>query len=190
MIPGNTFTTDPVTGVLLYLNDTAYTPMIQHVMGGIALNDPSKGRLYQQWSISYVNNQILVTASSDPTTPKFTMAVAGVTSVSLAFDNNMGLVIAWTTSVGANLYYYDTPTALYTTRLFPGLTSCRLCVDDPREFNLSQSDVIFGYTYNGNLCYRQQRDRYNIEYIIQPTTKLLVNMGPSSENRLQFNMFG
>ena len=188
MIPGNAFTPTPVLGTFLYLGELPYVPLTQHVMGGIALNDPSKGRLYQPWTVTYDGSSILVNPASDPVV--FTLPAAGVTSVSLAFDNNMGLVIAWTTSTGANLYYYDTPTSSYVTRNFPGIISCRVCVDDPREFYTGNSDVIFGYTIGGNLCYRQQRDRYNVEYVIKTTTKPLIKMGPSSENRLQFDMYG
>ena len=188
MIPGNSFTTSPVARSILYLGGLQYTPLTQQVMGGIALNDPSKGRLYQQWTVNYDGSHIVINPISQAAV--FTLAAAGVTSVSLAFDNNMGVVIAWTTGAGANLYYYDTPTAMYITRYFPDISSCRVCVDDPREFNSGQSDVMFGYMYGGNLCYRQQRDRYDIQYTIQPSSKQLVNMGFSDENRLQFNMFG
>jgi hypothetical protein len=118
----------------------------------------------------------------------FTMTASEVLTISLAFDANMAPVIAWTTPTDANLYYYDTLTSTYITRVFSGITSCRVCVDDPLKFYTSQSDVIFGYTINGNLCYRQQRDRYNIEYIIQPITGSLTKLAPSSVNRLQFEL--
>jgi hypothetical protein len=184
VIPNNAFTTIPVVGTFLYLQDVLYPPLTQTVMGGIALNDPSQGRLYQPWTVAYDGTNILVNPGSAAVV--FTLAAADVTSVSLAFDSSMAIVLCWTTSTGAAIYYYDTVSAAYTTRTFSGFTSCRVCVDDPRAFNTGASDVIFGYTNAGSLCYRQQRDRYNIEYIIISTAKLLTRMGPSTVDRLQF----
>ena len=188
MIPNNAFTTTPVIGTFLYLQDTVYTPLTQTVMGGIAISDPSKGRLYQPWSVNYDGTNILVNPNTAAAV--FTMAVPNVVAVSLAFDSNMGIVLAWITSAGiAVLYYYDSIAVAYTTHSFPGVTSCRLCVDDPADYFVGSSDVIFGYTNGTNLCYRQQRDRYLIEYTIAPSTKLLMRMGPTTANRLQFETF-
>lgn len=184
MIPNYTFTPEPVYGQFLYLQDLPYDPLEQKVMGGIALNDPSRGRLYREWTVRYINNTIEVNPGNEPVV--FSFAAEGVLTVSLSFDNNMSVVLCWTTLTGGNLYYYDVLTSQYTVREFPGITSCKVCVDDPREFYTGQSDVIFGYTLNGNLCYRQQRDRYDIERVIAPTARLLSRMGPTTANRLQF----
>ena len=184
MIPANAFTVIPVFGTFLYLEDAQYTPLTQTILGGIALNDTSHGRLYQPWTVTYNGSSITINPNISP--PVFTLVTPDVNSVSLAFDQNMSIVLAWTTSLGANLYYFDTILSTYTTRYFNGITSCRVCVDDPRDFYAGSSDVIFGYTLANNLCYRVQRDRYNIEYIIAPTTKKLARMGPTAQNRLQF----
>ena len=188
MIPGNAFTAAPVVGPFMYLQDQPYTPLSQTIMGGVALSNGTQGRLVKAWTVAYINNTIQVQPAGGFNA--LSIPVPGVTSVSLAFDANMAPVIAWTTSTGASLYYFDTSTQVYITRTFPGVTSCRVCVDDPVDFYIGPSDVIFGYTLNGNLCYRQQRDIYNIEYIIIPTTKLLIKMGPATTNRLQFEIDG
>lgn len=186
MIPNNRFTASPVIGTFLYLVDQEYIPLQQTVMGGISLNDPSKGRLYQPWTVKYSGGNILVNPGAEATV--FTLPVSGVTSVSLAFDNNMSPVIAWTSVNGANLYYYNTLGLTYTTRYFEGINSCRVCVDNPEDYYDGASDVIFGYTLNNNLCYRQQRDRYDIEYIISESSRILSRMGPTTANRLQFEL--
>jgi hypothetical protein len=188
MIPGNTFTPTPIVGTFLYLQSLPYNPLSQTVMGGVALQDGSQGRLVKPWTVFYLNGLIQVRPENNAVV--FTLPATDVQTVSLAFDANMSLVIAWQTSTDANIYYYDTITASYITRNFPGVISCRVCVDDPLEFYTAQSDVIFGYTLSGNLNYRQQRDRYDIEYLIKPTSKYLIKMGPSSVNRLQFELFG
>ena len=193
MIPGNIFTPTPIVGNFLYLQDLPYDPLIQTVMGGSALNDAVNGRLVKPWTVFYTPDLLAPTTGLIEVQPSdgnvvFTITASDVLTVSLAFDANMAPVIAWTTPDDANLYYYDTLTSTYITRVFPGVTSCRVCVDDPLKFYTSQSDVIFGYTINGNLCYRQQRDRYNTEYIIQPMTGSLTKLGMSSINRLQFEI--
>lgn len=184
MIPSNTFTPQPEVTPFVPPLDEPYQPLFQRVLGGVALNNPSEGRMYQIWTVEYTSGSIIVSPEGQPSA--FEMGAVGVTAVSLAFDNNMGIVLGWQTASGANLYYYDTLTSSYTTRNFPGVTSCRVAVDDPRDFYTASSDVIFGYTISGNLYWRQQRDRYDVEYLVGPATGNLIKMGPNTGNRLQF----
>ena len=86
----------------------------------------------------------------------------------------------------ANLYYFDTLTASYTTRNFNDVTSCRVVVDDSRDFYTAAPDVIFGYTRAGNVYWRQQRDRYDTERLIGATSNQLIKMAPNINRRLQF----
>lgn len=113
-------------------------------MGGIALNNPIMGRAYQPWVVSYVNGVILVNPLDQPV--EFSLAVPDVRTISLAFDNNMSVVLTWTYSTGAKLYYFDTLTSHYIERDFPGVHSSRVCVDESADFYNQDSDVIFGYT--------------------------------------------
>jgi hypothetical protein len=186
MIPANTFTPVPVISNFLSPYDQPYQPLLQNVMGGLAIGDASLGRQVKIWTVAYTGTDITVKPIDGPIA--FTLPALDVQSVSLAFDSNMALVIGWMTSVDAEIYYYDTLLAAYTTRTFIGPTSCRVVVDDARDFYTPQSDVIFSYTMAGNLYWRQQRDRYNIERLVGPTTKLLRKMAPNIENRLQFQL--
>lgn len=113
-------------------------------MGGIALNNPVMGRAYQPWVVSYVNGVILVNPLDQPV--EFSLPVADVRTISLAFDNNMSVVLTWVYATGAKLYYFDTLTSQYIERDFPGVHSSRVCVDEPANFYNQDSDVIFGYT--------------------------------------------
>lgn len=186
MIPANTFTTVPIVSTFQYPYSDQYFPLSQNVMGGIAIGDASLGRQVKVWNVSY--NGAFINVKPEDGAVAFSLAEVDVQTVSLAFDNNMGLVIAWTTTTGANLYYYDTLTSAYITRNFSGIQSCRVCVDDAREFYLASSDVIFSYTMSGNLYWRQQRDRYDVQYLIGATTKTLVRAAPNVGNRLQFEL--
>ncbi len=186
MIPGNQISPAPEVSGFLPPYNIPYTPLSQVVPGGIAIGDPSKGRLYQNWVVSYAASQITVRPVNGAV--EFSLPVASVFSVSLAFDNNMGMVLSWQNAVGSNLYYFDTVMGSYTTRVFSGTTSCRVVVDNSNDYYLANSDVIFGYTYGGNLYWRQQRDRYDVERLVGPTNKRLIKMAPSLVNRLQFEL--
>jgi len=186
MIPANTFTPIPVISNFQAPYDLPYQPLTQHVLGGVAIGNPSLGRQVKIWTVNYNGVSITVKPIDGPIA--FTLVAADVQTVSLAFDNNMGLVIGWMTSIDAKLYYYDTLLAAYTIRTFVGPTSCRVVVDDARDFYTAQSDVIFGYTMAGNLYWRQQRDRYDVQYLIGPTANLLRKMAPNVGNRLQFQL--
>lgn len=187
MIPENSFTPTPIVSSFQAPYNLPYTPLTQTVLGGVALNNPSEGRQYQIWNITYTGTDIEVSTASGPVV--FSITESDVMTVSLAFDNNMALVIAWQTSgFESKLYYFDTLTSRYTTRTFAGTTSCRVCVDDAREFYTTSSDVIFSYTTGTNLYYRQQRDRYDVAYLIGATTGRLRKMAPNTGNRLQFEL--
>ena len=186
MIPSNEFTPTPIVSKFEYPYYEPYNPLSQNVLGGIDLNDPSRGRQYQIWNVSYDGLNINVKKQSGPI--EFSLPISGVLSVSLAFDNNMGVVLCWTTTTGAVLYYYDTPSSNYITRSFYGITSCRVVVDMADDFYIADSDVIFAYTLNGALYYRQQRDRYDVERFIGATLNKLLRVAPNVGNRLQFQL--
>jgi len=187
MIPGNTFTTVPDPAAFLPPYDESFAPLRQTVPGGIAIGNASRGRDYQNWRVLY--SEGLITVAPVAGAVAFSLPVPDVLTVSLAFDNNMGIVLAWQSPAGANLYYFDTVAGAYATRLFTGVTSCRVVVDDERGFYTPASDVIFGYTQAGALYWRQQRDRYDVERQVGLTANLLVKLAPNINRRLQFALF-
>jgi hypothetical protein len=183
MIPNNAFTTQPIVSAFLPPKDEPYQPLTSKSRGGVALNDASQGRDYQNWVVSYDGANILVAPQGGSTA--FTLTVAGVLSVSLAFDNNMNPVIAWMDAVGAKLYWFNNVT--FVTTPFAA-TSCRVTIDDVRDFYNADSDVIFAYTNAGTLYWRQQRDQYAIQRTVGTTTGLLQKVGLNQLNRLQFQL--
>lgn len=190
MIPANAFTAHPIVSDFVTPLNEPYTPLTQKVYGGIALNDPAKGRLYQYWIASCSNGVISVAPENNAVVFSLdTNSLSGAPfAISLAFDNNMSVVLAWSTVMGSYLYYFDTLTSGYITREFLGHNSCRVCVDDANDYYSQLSDVIFAYTQNGNLYWRQQRDRYDVERLIGPATGRLIKVGKNRGNRLQFEL--
>lgn len=190
MIPGNTISTTPIVGNFEYPNTLPYSRLSQTVMGGIALGDASQGRLYQTWIVTLTGTTITVapTATGIAELTFTATDVLPTSTVTLAFDTNMGVALAWTTAAGAKLYFFDSTTSAYATVDYPGVTSCRLAVDDARSFYSSNSDIVFGYVRAGNLYWRQQRDRYQTERFVGATNKSLIRLGRSVANRLQFEL--
>lgn len=192
-IPSNQFTSPPVVSDFLPPFTDPYAPLSMRAPGGIAINDGSQGREIQYWTISYDGTNILV--SDAAAVVRFSLAVAGVLNVSLAFDSNMAVAIGYMTSSGGHLYYYNSLINAYETLNFPSITSCRVCVDKTSGFFDAQSDVVFAYVTGGvSVHYRYQRDRYAVEYDDVEVAPLsihnpLIRFGPSEKNRLQLEFF-
>ena len=189
MIPANSFTAVAQPSEFEAPYNILFRRYKHVCPGGIALGDASKGRDYQNWEVQFKpETSMLEVKPVGAASPQLTLPAPDLIYVSLAFDNNMAPVLAWLVPSGANLYYFDSVSSSYTTRFFSGFTSCRVCTDDVRDFNAPASDVIFGYTRNGNLYWRQQRDRYDIERLVGPTSNLLITLGQNTSKRLQFGM--
>ena len=90
----------------------------------------------------------------------------------------------------SNLYYFDSVNLVFATLTIATGTGCRACIDDPRKFNETNSDVIFAYVRGTNLYYRQQRDRYLTEYTVGavPNGYKLRRVAANVKNRLQFKL--
>lgn len=185
-LPLHTITPTPVRAAFVAPLDEPYLPLEEAVLGGTAIGDPSQGRQVQRWTVFYDSGFIKVAPESGAVA--FSMAVAGVTTVSLDFDSNMAVAIAYQTASGSHLYYFDSLLGHYNTLDILGATSCRVGVDDKRLFNASASDVIFSYTLDDKLYYREQRDRYTVERLVGPSIGILLRSGQNVLNRFQWKL--
>ncbi len=156
--------------------------------GGIALQDPSRGLQYQTWRARIVkhNTQIVLDAEQVPANVFITGN--NLTEVSLTFDRNMRPAIAYVEDGMAKLYWYDAIQSAPVTTSYPGIITPRVSLDDKRPLQSAVSDVIFAYLKNNGLYYRQQRDRYQQEYLLQANINSpgLIKIGMNRQLRLQF----
>lgn len=155
--------------------------------GGIALNDPSYGIIYQLWTATLsITGDVLLEATN---TPRYTL-LAGVNAVwvALAFDQNARVFVAYATAEGvASYYWYDTTIPGYTTSILPGsVPRVFASLDDSRIAESASADIILAYIRAGELYFRQQRDRFGVEYALTPVSNLLVQIGMNRVNRFQF----
>ena len=158
--------------------------------GGIGIQDPSRGSLYQTWQFRYFGGNIEV--GPDPSGPWTLLLgpphVVAVTEISGAFDVNMDTAVAFVDTGVAKLWWYDSSVSSKVITTFPGCSSPRLTLDDKREGQRSIADILFFYLRAGSLYYRQQRDRYAVERLLcaePPNTLRLGRVGMASNNRVQ-----
>lgn len=188
MLPDGTLSTTPMIGNFLFPDSLTTSPLVDYEMGGVALNDPSLGLLYQRWTLTVDGGDFVATPDSGAA--QIVISVSGaITTASLAFDRNMRAYLAYTLDGVAHLYWYDTAISDFADMTLPGATFPRITHDDKRELQNASSDIILAYLLNGDLRYRQQRDRFQTEYVLAaaPVGRLR-NVGMSDINRLQFEI--
>lgn len=170
-------------------DNLAFTPLIDHEMGGVALNNGTQGLLVKKWTLSYVEPNFLLGASDVPAVTVFSRA-ATVSRVALAFDQNMRPCIAFVKDSVPWLYWYDSLVESFVfTELAAGIADPCLCMDDKRPLEIVSNDIILAYTFNGNLYFRAQRDRFGVEYLLATDVPgVLTKVGMNRGNRLQFEL--
>jgi hypothetical protein len=151
--------------------------------GGVAIGDASQGHRYQEWRaiISGDGTEIAIEADSAP--PSVLYSGAGITEVSLSFDQNMRPALAFVEGGVAKLQWFDTQVGQQVVTEYPGASDPRIILDDKRVWQTQNNDLIFAYIRNGALYYRQQRDRYTIE-------RLLLAQLPEGTVRFEKMVFG
>lgn len=187
-IPLNTFTTVPQPAAFQSPTSDAYHPLTMRATGGVAIGDGSQGREIQLWTVAYEAGSINVYDALGVLS--FTLAVAGVLSVCLAFDSNMAVTLAYQKADGAYLYFFNSLSGLFDTLQLLGADQSRVAVDKTAIFFSGASDVILVYSLAGVIYWRQQRDRYTIARTVGPVTPgyALRRVGPNLDNRLQIEM--
>lgn len=186
-LPQNAITVTPYSATFLSPDDHPYFDLENYEQGGIGIGNSSRGRQYQDWNIFIEGNDVYVAPALNLLARTLVFSGAGITTLSLAFDSNMNVVIAFMQSGELKLYWYDTVAGTYTTTTFIG-DSGQVSTDDKRETQEGASDVIFAYTRAGTLYYRQQRDRYTVEYTVGATTGYVSRIGMNAINRFQFEV--
>lgn len=161
--------------------------LIDFEWGGVEIQNSSQGLMSKLWKCFYENGQIKVT-NGDSVHPL--ISAENVTALGLAFDFNMRPQITYVTNGKTYLWWYD-PSASkqITTEYGAEFISPQLSLDDHRLHQSANADIIFAYVKNAKLCFRQQRDRYQIEYILgDAKNQKLTQIGMSKNYRFQFRL--
>ena len=194
-IPNDSLSSLLLTAHFLEPDDRENFLLMDLELGGVALNDSSKGLRFQTWTLRYfpsTGNMVINAPNSLPTT-LFTRS--NITEISLAFDQNMNAFVAFVESGDAKFWWFDTAIPGTTfTNLPAGSITPRCCLDDKRETQTGSSDTILAYVLNAKLYFRQQRDRFTVQYLLQDPfvdpafglPAVLKRVGMNKVNRLQW----
>lgn len=187
MFPENRLSTSLVASPFTYpYNLTPPNKNTAYAYGGIGLNDPSQGLQVQLWTATVEGSEVILSAPLI-STPIVLLALPDVREISLAFDQNMNPVLAFVQYGTARLYWFDTLVNDYTITDYSTAVSPKITLDDRRELQTANSDIIFSYVLNGNLYFRLQRERYLSEHLLKENVDARIErMGMNTRNRMQW----
>ena len=177
-------------GILLSPRSRTYALTESWESGGVGLSDTSQGLVSHIWR-AWTDSKVIYIQRSDlpKDTSKILLAAPDITELDLTFDQNMRPVLTYVSGGIAKLYWYDTVSQSQTITDFPNAQNPRVSLDDKRAFNTANSDVIFAYINNDQLCCRYQSERYGIEHVLHqlPPKTQLVKIGMGTANRFLFD---
>jgi hypothetical protein len=148
--------------------------------------------LVQDWEV-FINEDGFITIRSGEAEHEL-YHTPEARELTLTFDQNMNPMVAW--MAGDVLYYrwYDPVSEDYSVDTIAG-RSPFLTHDDKRKESvaLGTTDILLFYIKGSTLCYRVQRDRYQIEYVsvIFAGPRLWIRRcGMNKQYRMQIEVLG
>lgn len=172
--------------------------------GSLALQDPTGGLQQAVWHVTTDGESLTLQRLPDGYLWSLSLPGADITEVSLAFDTEMHLHLAWVGHGIVKLRWYNPALDDYEILEIEDAYSPRLTLDDKRPGQEPLSDVLFFYLRNvpGDdegegvppaLIYRQQREQFSVEHLlarVSPRVTGLGGVGMNTENRLQIDLCG
>lgn len=190
MLPDHVLSTEIIAAQFRFPRNIPRRPLVDYEYGGVALDDPSRGLRDRVWRGEYIENQVVISASGVAPTP--VLSVENLLDFSFTFDQNMRVAIAYELIAGgAYFYWYDGTVPGYTTLALPaGSITPRCAMDDNRDSQSTRSDIILAYVRAGRLYFREQRDRYTVEYELDDSVGPggLIQIGMNRLWRFQFQL--
>lgn len=167
MFPDNVASTTPAPAPFLGGRSRQITGVRDFEDGGVAIENTSMGLLYQVWHARREEGVVYLGAEN---TPDFEILVGNVSEISFTFDQNMRLVLAYVEDGVSKMRWYDTSAESdVLTILGDDVITPRVALDDKRTSQLAISDVVLMYVRGDAIFHRLQRDRYEVEYLTQPS---------------------
>lgn len=188
MLPDHVLSTEPIAAQFNFPRNIPKRPLLDYEFGGVDLNDATEGLQVKVWKGEYIEGQVVLSASG--VAPVAVLTIAGLKDFSFTFDQNMRVAVAYELEAGgSHFYWYDTTISAYTTlNLAAGTITPLCCLDDKRELQIPSSDIILAYCRAGALYFREQRDRYQTEYLLHSAVgdRGLIQIGMNRVWRMQF----
>lgn len=193
MMPDNSLSSEIVSSRFVGAKSLSVTKTIDYEDGGIDIQDITQGLMFQRWRARLFRagtdeSYIMLDA---PNVPEFVaLTVPNMTEMSFSFDQSMRAAIAYVQAGVAKLWWYDTTIpGMTTTEIGAGVVTPRLSFDDKRTIGSQSflvSDLILAYVNDDNLYMRMQRDRFEVEYLLEEGVTPLIKIGMNRGLRLQF----
>lgn len=160
--------------------------------GGAAFSDPAAGLFAYDWH-AWTDGKAIACqrADLDEVHVLIENDEANITEIDFTFNQNMQPHVVFLAGTQTKLRWFDPTINGYVVSVFEGLKYPRIALDDKRRFNAANSDIIFAYIRNVSLCYRLQRDKFAIEYVLVNYTgsSKLYKIGMTENMRFGFHMF-
>lgn len=166
MLPENKLSSKVVAAAFL-------TPLrndgnVDYEWGGVKLRDTSQGLQKYQWRSDYIGDRIVLYSGVAAGVP--VVQSAGIIHHSFAFDQNMNPCVVYNKAGVTYYYWYDPVEGKQTTMAFDVYMEYpQVSLDDHRQHQLGNSDIILSYIRDGKLYYRLQRERYLQEHFLEDT---------------------
>lgn len=188
MLPDGVLSTVVHSSAFLSPRDAPPQPLIDYERGGAGISDPSEGLMVKSWRMIWKADQFIIDAPA--TAPTVLLERANVTEFSFTFDQNMKPFITFVDDLGAWYWWYDVTLPGYRMVQLPaGSITPKCSLDDKRLNQVSVSDIILAYMRSGSLYYRQQRDRFGVEYLLKENVGgYLRRIGMNNIWRFQFDI--
>jgi len=193
-LPGNALAVVPQKAPLFSPDDLGRpNRTIDFERGGVALNDATQGQNVNTYRLRLVGNDVRIGIFPVGTeTTVFTEA--GITQLTLCFDQNMRPTVGYVAFNIAKLYWYDSSIPGTTTSTIgAGVTSPFLTQDDKREGQTGTNDMLLFFLRANRLVYAQQRERFLIERTLRwfaGSAVTISKVGMNKINRIQIELAG
>ncbi|AXF52921.1 MAG: tail fiber protein [Caudoviricetes sp.] len=183
----------PVIGVLLSPDNLPKRPTIDYELGGVGLQNPSQGLMYQEWRCWFDRDKSAVMVESPNTPPTKIFDQERIVWLSFCFDQNMRWSSVYTLADGLSyLRWYNSLIGGYDiTELASGVVTPFLSLDDKRPLQSGVSDIILAYIQNQSVILRVQRERFQVPHVWAediPNDWTIRNFGMSNKLRLQMEI--
>lgn len=189
MIPQNTMSSIAINGPWLAPDDRGTSLLVDYERGGVALLDSSQGLMGYNWTCFVEGSDVSVQRDGQP--PILLFSAVGITELVFTFDQNMRYCVAYMQDDVLKMRWFDSYAGGFVVTSFPGAFNPKLALDDKRSESLNTSDMILAYIRGSTIYWRQQRDRFTIEYVARedlPSGMRMRTIGMSKNLRFQIEL--
>ena len=189
MLPNNQWASQAVVDDIIAPRDRAkVNATTSSDNGPIAIQNTSKGLMAKIWTASY--NSVTGSVTLQDGTNLFTDV--SLKELSLTFNQSGNPFVAFRSATRIKIWWYDPLLSTYTIKDVATGDQPFCYLDERRPEFSANSDVFLLYHRGGEIFYRLQRDRFDVEYstgIIGGTDIVIECFGMAKNNRLQIKYY-